>query len=102
MLVTHLQNFLSESLRMYPSFSANLRICSKKFNFSNFIVPEGKTVIIPVCGFHRDPIYFPEPNKFDPERFNSEKSRQPFTYLPFGIGQRACIGNLSFVFLIRL
>lgn len=41
-----------------------------------------------------DPNYFPNPKKFDPERFSDENktSIDPFTYLPFGAGQRICIG----------
>nr|CAD7463026.1 unnamed protein product [Timema tahoe] len=48
-----------------------------------------------ISGLHRDPELFPEPDRFDPERFSEENksSIKPFTYMPFGIGQRSCIGN---------
>lgn len=44
---------------------------------------------------HRDPRYFPEPLRFDPERFSSEAKSQRirFTYVPFGAGPRQCIGE---------
>lgn len=50
---------------------------------------------IPVHCFHHDPEYFPNPDKFDPERFNEEnrKNIDPDTYMPFGIGPRNCIGS---------
>jgi cytochrome P450 family 9 len=51
--------------------------------------------MIPIHAFHHDPNFFPEPDKFIPERF-SEDNRgniDPDTYLPFGIGPRNCIGS---------
>lgn len=51
--------------------------------------------MVPIYGYHRDPNYFPDPLKFDPERFNEENrgNIDPDTYLPFGIGPRNCIGS---------
>lgn len=55
----------------------------------------GSTLMIPIVGFHYDPKYYPEPELFDPERFNDDnkKNINPYTYMPFGVGPRACIGN---------
>lgn len=51
--------------------------------------------LFPVYGFHHDSKYFPNPEKFDPERFSDENKHNiiPGTYLPFGIGPRNCIGK---------
>lgn len=56
---------------------------------------KGDIVWIPVFGIHRDPQFYPDPDRFDPERFNDEnkKSINPYTFTPFGAGPRNCIGS---------
>lgn len=56
---------------------------------------KGDPIWIPIFGLHHDPKYYPEPEKFDPERFNDENKHNinPYTYLPFGVGPRNCIGS---------
>lgn len=51
-------------------------------------------VWIPVQGIHNDPEYYPNPDKFDPNRFaiDNIKERDPMAFLPFGDGPRACLG----------
>lgn len=61
-----------------------------------YTIPEGATVALSIYCLHRDPKYFPNPNTFDPERFNSDNNtgRHPFAYVPFAAGVRNCIGKL--------
>lgn len=58
---------------------------------------KGTGIGIPTFAFHRDPQYFPNPDKFDPERFSEENKHKihPFAYSPFGLGPRNCIGKLQ-------
>lgn len=65
-------------------------------NGNKVTVNKGDKIWIPAHSLHRDPKYFPEPDKFDPERFSDENKHniQPYTYLPFGVGPRNCIGKL--------
>lgn len=60
-------------------------------------IEKGCLIQIPTAGFHYDPNFFPDPNKFDPDRFSEEKrsSIVPGSYMPFGVGPRNCIGKLT-------
>ncbi|XP_076173237.1 putative cytochrome P450 6a20 [Ptiloglossa arizonensis] len=94
--MTYLQKVISETLRKYPAVVVLNRICTNetKLDSTNVCIPKGTPVIIPVFGLHLDSNIYPDPEKFDPERFSEEniKSRHPYAYLPFGEGPRICIG----------
>ncbi|GAB0096690.1 hypothetical protein DMENIID0001_122330 [Sergentomyia squamirostris] len=95
----YLDLVVSESLRYWPPAMAADRMCVKPYRMDvegkSYEVQPGEGVIIPIVGLHHDPKYFPNPSKFDPERFSEENKSNiiPFTYLPFGIGPRNCIGS---------
>lgn len=61
---------------------------------SNFFIEKGTTVMIPIDAIHYDPDLYPNPEKFDPERFSTgaHTERHFAAYLPFGAGPRHCIG----------
>lgn len=88
----YLNMVVNESLRKYPPLPNIARMCTKAFKIpgSDFVIEEGTTVDFNSISFQRDPKYFPDPLKFDPERFNEENSKKikPFTFLPFGEGPR--------------
>ena len=91
----------TEILRMYsPGHILKRRAQSNyTFNGTKISIPKGTNLWIPVCGIHYDPDIYPNPKKFDPERFNedAEAARHPMHYLPFGNGPRNCIGMLSYM-----
>ncbi|BFG05372.1 cytochrome P450 9b2-like [Drosophila madeirensis] len=92
---------ISESLRKWALAPVTDRTCSKDYTLTDddgtklFDFKVGDRVNIPIAGIHWDEEYFPEPRKFDPERFSDERKNDivPYTYLPFGVGPRNCIGN---------
>lgn len=63
---------------------------------SNLIIEEGTPIVISLLGVLRDPEYFPEPERFWPQRFEEQNAKYNATaFIPFGDGPRACIGKLS-------
>lgn len=72
------------------------RVCNTPWTIpnTNTVIESGTPILIPVYGIQHDPKYYPEPEKFIPERFSSEvnKSFTEMPYLPFGEGPRNCIG----------
>jgi cytochrome P450 len=65
-------------------------------DIGGFHIPAGSTMEVSPWVTHRHPEFWEHPLAFDPERFLPERSagRPPYAYLPFGGGQRLCIGNL--------
>lgn len=93
---------VSETLRKWPQAFFLDRLCVKDFRIEPknpgekpFVIEKGDVVWIPTVGLHKDPEYWPEPDRFDPERFNDDNKGNinPYTFIPFGLGPRNCIGN---------
>ncbi len=86
---------IAESMRLYPPAWAMGRYARDDFRLGDYFLPAKTTVLISQFITHRDPRYFPDPLRFDPNRFTPEaKSRRAkFTYFPFGAGVRQCIGE---------
>ena len=91
----------TETLRKYPIVPFVERNCCSEYELptptgtGTITLPVGTGVYIPVLGLHFDATYFPEPEKFDPDRFTEENkhSRPNYTYMPFGEGPRMCSGK---------
>jgi len=88
---------VSEVLRMYPSLAFLSRVATDNYKISDTdtVIEKGTPIFVPTLGFHYDPKYFPDPYKFDPERFSKKnKPNMPScVYLPFGEGPHLCISK---------
>ena len=73
---------------MYPPGAAAIRQASRNYKISNtnLEIQKNSLVFIPIYVIHNDPNYYPEPEKFDPERFTEENKakRHPMAHMPFG------------------
>lgn len=93
--LVYLSACFQETLRIFPSLIRIERKCTKEWRHeSGLVIPEGMIVEIPVFSLHEDPEYFPDPHIFKPERFLPENkdNLNPYSYLPFGLGNHNCIG----------
>jgi len=86
---------LAESMRLYPPAWALGRLAMEDFEIGGYVVPRKSLVLMSQFVMHRDPRYFADPLKFDPDRWTTEarESRPQFSYFPFGGGPRRCIGE---------
>ncbi|GJQ70005.1 Cyp6g1 [Trypoxylus dichotomus] len=95
--MSYLHKIVCETLRKYPPAPLLGRICTKDYTIpdSSIVLEKGTAIMIPLMGLHYDPLHFPNPQTFDPERFSDANiaKRHPFCYLPFGDVQRNCIGK---------
>ncbi|OXU22083.1 hypothetical protein TSAR_002540, partial [Trichomalopsis sarcophagae] len=91
----YLDKVYKETLRKYPPGSIVQRRSNASYTFTGteVTIPADTTLIIPVWAIHHDPDLYPNPEIFEPERFNddNEGSRHPMNYLPFGNGPHNCI-----------
>ena len=85
---------LKESLRLYPPAWAMVRMANEECEIGGFRIPRKTGVIMSPWVMHRDPRYFDDPERFDPDRWTEQFQRglPRFAYLPFGGGPRMCIG----------
>lgn len=80
------------------------RRCESTYEIPNTKIklPPGMRVIIPIYGLHHDPNYYPEPDKFNPDRFSDKNIINSSTFMPFGEGPRNCIGMTLIKFNLSL
>jgi len=86
---------LKESLRLYQSVPLISRILGEDVEIDGKVLPAKTNVILFKFLLHRDPKTFPDPDRFDPDRFSLEsvQGRHPYSYVPFSAGPRNCIGQ---------
>ncbi|XP_019623431.1 PREDICTED: LOW QUALITY PROTEIN: probable cytochrome P450 49a1 [Branchiostoma belcheri] len=93
----YLRAVVKETFRVYPTVGNNLRTLDRDIVLSGYVVPAKTTIMMANDVISSLPEYYPEPEKFKPERWlrNDVASGgiPPFAMLPFGYGKRMCIGR---------
>ncbi len=93
--LSYTQNVFKEALRLYPPAWAVARRVKEDYEPGGYVVPAGADIFMSQYVVHRDPRLYKEPDRFIPERWNSEETKNlpRFAYFPFGGGTRRCIGE---------
>jgi cytochrome P450 len=86
---------VAESMRLYPPAWAVGRLALEDHEVGGYLIPRGSLVLVSQYVMHRDPRFWPEPERFDPGRWTPEAkaARPQFSYFPFGGGPRRCVGE---------
>uniref|UniRef100_A0A182V355 Uncharacterized protein n=1 Tax=Anopheles merus TaxID=30066 RepID=A0A182V355_ANOME len=91
----YIDQCINESLRKYPPGANLIRQVSQDYRVpgTDVTFPKGMNVMIPVYAIHHDADNYPDPERYDPDRFAPEacESRKPYSFIPFGEGPRICI-----------
>ena len=84
-----------ESHRLYPPVYLIGRTPKADIELGVGVIPKGAVLQLSAWVLHRDPVNFPDPERFDPDRWTPdfERTLPRFAYLPFGGGPRTCIGE---------
>ena len=87
---------LKEAMRLYPpAWTLSARQAVEDTMVGDHLIPKDRLIFVAPFVMHRRPEFYPEPERFDPERFTpeNEKKLPRYAYIPFGAGPRVCIGN---------
>ncbi len=93
--LTWLMACFKEAMRLYPPVWVVPRMAAKEDVIAGYRIPKGASVAVSIWSTHRDPAVYPNPKQFLPERWLGDEpdERARFSYLPFGGGRRACVGQ---------
>lgn len=89
------ERVFSESLRLYPPAWAIGRMAIQQVRLFNYLVPRGAICVLSPYVMHRHPRFWPDAERFDPDRFTpaARAERPRYAYFPFGGGARVCLGE---------
>ncbi|XP_046443689.1 cytochrome P450 3A16-like [Daphnia pulex] len=90
----YIDQVINEVLRVYPPVPRVERECNKDVTYNGIEIKKGTMITVPSFALHYDPDSYPDPETFNPDRWSADNKaeRDPYTFLPFGMGPRNCVG----------
>jgi cytochrome P450 len=98
------EQVVNESLRLYSPIHSLSRVALEADTLGGYAIPQGATIYVSLYATHRLAQFWPQPERFDPERFTqAENERRPrFAFIPFAAGHRNCIGGTTAIAELKL
>jgi cytochrome P450 len=102
--LVYTEQVVNEALRLYSPIHSISRVALEDDTLGGYFVPAGATIYVSLHATHRLPSLWPEPDRFDPERFRKElvERRPRFAFIPFAGGHRNCVGASAAVVELKL
>lgn len=102
--LVYTRQVIDETLRLYPPAWIIGRKSTREETFGEYTVPAGTTMALPAYVIQHSERYWPQPEKFDPSRFDEQhiQAIQKFSYFPFGGGPRLCIGQMFAIYEMQI
>ena len=102
--LTYTDQVINEALRLYSPIHSISRVALTDDLLGGYHIPEGTTIYVSLYATHRLPSLWPDPDRFDPDRFTAQNvERRPrFAFIPFAAGHRNCIGSSIAVVELKL
>lgn len=92
----YLRNVILEAMRLYPPGWLISRTALNDHEIGGYYIPAKSTILVSPYVTHRSPQWWPNPDAFDPDRFEDSDAavqRPAYAYFPFGGGPRKCVGE---------
>jgi cytochrome P450 len=98
------EQVINESLRLYSPIHSLSRVALEEDTIGGYAIPAGTTIYVSLYATHRLARLWPDPERFDPDRFTAERNaaRPRFAFIPFAAGHRNCIGGTAAMTELKL
>jgi cytochrome P450 len=102
--LVYTEQVINEALRLYSPIHSLSRVALEDDTLGGYHIPAGATIYVSLYATHRLPSLWPDPDRFDPERFtkNLIERRPRFAFIPFAAGHRNCVGASTAIVELKL